>query len=63
MDNMNVKEFVEDIINDLDIKLYLLKIQVYLAKAFRYLAKSVFFVFFYKEKKKKKEYDETELFI
>jgi hypothetical protein len=59
---MNVKEFVEDIINDLDIKMYLLKIQVYLAKAFRYLAKSVFFVFFYKEKKEK-SYDEEQLFI
>jgi len=57
-----IKELLEDVIKDLDVKMYLLKIQVYLAKAFRYLAKSVFFVFFYKEKKEK-SYDEEQLFI
>ena len=59
---LNNRKYIESVIKDLDIKLYLLLGVVYLAKIFHYIAKSVFFVFFYKEKKEK-SYDEEQLFI
>ena len=56
-----IKELLEDVIKDLDVKAYILKLQMHLAKAFRYLAVTIFSVFFYKEKKEKD--DEEQLFI
>ena len=56
-----IKELLEDVIKDLDVKTYILKLQMHLAKAFRYLAVTIFSVFFYKEKKEKD--DEEQLFI
>ena len=58
---MITKRYIESIIKDVDIGTYLLKIQFYLALVFSYIAKSIYSIFFYKQKKKK-DYEE-ELFI
>jgi hypothetical protein len=58
---MITKRYIESIIKGLDIGMYFLKIQFYLALALSYIAKSIYSIFFYKQKKKK-NYEE-ELFI
>jgi hypothetical protein len=59
---MITKRYIESIVNDLDIGMYFLKIQFYLALAFSYIAKSIYSIFFYKQKKKK-DYEKENLFI
>jgi hypothetical protein len=57
-----IKDFLEDVIKELDIKMYFIKIQFYIAKGFSFIAKSIYSVFFYKQTEKK-QYEEDELFI
>jgi len=60
---MNTKDYIEGILRDLDIRYYLLKVQIFLLSVFTYCAKSVYSLFFYKEQKKKQKYEDEELFI
>jgi|10_taG_2_1085330.scaffolds.fasta_scaffold128394_2 hypothetical protein len=60
---MNTKDYIEGILRDLDIRYYLLKVQIFLLGVFTYCAKSVYSLFFYKEQKKKQKYEDEELFI
>ena len=57
-----IKELLEDVIKDLDIKMYFIKVQFYIAKVFSFIAKSIYSIFFYKQIEKK-QYEEDELFI
>ena len=58
-----IKDFLEDVIKQLDIKMYFIKIQFYIAKGFSFIAKSIYSVFFYKKLKENRHYEEDELFI
>ena len=57
-----IKELLEDVIKDLDIKMYFIKVQFYIAKGFSFIAKSIYSIFFYRQIEKK-QYEEDELFI
>jgi hypothetical protein len=57
-----IKDFLEDVIKQLDIKMYFIKVQFYIAKGFSFIAKSIYSIFFYKQIEKR-QYDEDELFI
>lgn len=57
-----IRELLEDVIKDLDIKMYFIKVQFYIAKGFSFIAKSIYSIFFYKQTEKK-QYEEDELFI
>lgn len=57
-----IKELLEGVIKDLDVKMYFIKVQFYIAKGFSFIAKSIYSVFFYKQIEKK-QYEEDELFI
>ena len=57
-----IKELLEGVIKDLDIKMYFIKVQFYIAKGFSFIAKSIYSVFFYKQTETK-QYEEDELFI
>jgi len=59
---MITKEYIQDTIKSLDLGMHLLRVQFYLALAFSYVAKSIYSIFFYKEKKKK-DYEKENLFI
>jgi len=59
---MITKEYIQDTIKSLDLGMDLLRVQFYLALAFSYVAKSIYSIFFYKEKKKK-DYEKENLFI
>ena len=47
-----IKDFLEDVIKDLDIKMYFIKIQFYIAKGFSFIAKSIYSVFFLQTNRK-----------
>ena len=57
-----IKELLEGVIKDLDIKMYFIKVQFYIAKGFSFIAKSIYSIFFYKQTETK-QYEEDELFI